>query len=48
MKEKTWPIRTEISLQWGDMDAFNHVNNVIYIRWCETSRIELFRKIGRT
>ena len=45
MKEKNWPITTEISLQWGDMDAFNHVNNVIYIRWCETSRIELFRKI---
>ena len=27
------------------MDAFNHVNNVVYIRWCETARIELFRNI---
>ena len=34
---------TKISVQWGEMDAFNHVNNVMYIRWCETARISLFR-----
>lgn len=38
-------IHTNISVQWGEMDAFNHVNNVMYIRWCETARIELFREI---
>ena len=38
-------ISTKISVQWGEMDAFNHVNNVVYIRWCETARIELFRNI---
>ena len=38
-------IHTKISVQWGEMDAFNHVNNVMYIRWCETARIELFREI---
>ena len=36
---------TKISVQWGEMDAFNHVNNVMYIRWCETARISLFREI---
>ena len=36
---------TKISVQWGEMDAFNHVNNVMYIRWCETGRISLFREI---
>ena len=36
---------TKISVQWGEMDAFNHVNNVMYIRWCETARICLFREI---
>ena len=40
-----WPVKTKIPVQWGEMDAFNHVNNVVYIRWCETARIELFRKI---
>ena len=36
---------TEIPVLWGDMDAFGHVNNIIYLKWCETSRIELFCKI---
>ena len=45
MKVK-WPVKTKIPVQWGEMDTFNHVNNVVYIRWCETARIELFRKFG--
>ena len=38
-------IVTHASVLWGDMDGFGHVNNIIYLKWCETSRIELFRKI---
>ena len=45
MKDINWPTQTKIPIQWGDMDAFSHVNNVIYIRWFETARIELFRKM---
>ena len=45
MKDINWPTQTRIPIQWGDMDAFSHVNNVIYIRWFETARIELFRKM---
>ena len=45
MDKDKWPIKTEIILQWGDMDAFSHVNNINYIKWCETSRVELFRKM---
>ncbi|MDP5172815.1 MAG: thioesterase family protein [Bacteroidia bacterium] len=26
-------------VNWGDMDAANHVNNTIYIRWSESARI---------
>src|SRR5437016_7708691 len=35
-----WPV------QWGDQDAFGHVNNVVYFRWMETARIEYFRRAG--
>jgi acyl-CoA thioester hydrolase len=42
LKKINWPVKTELPIQWGDMDAFSHVNNVIYIRWFETARIELF------
>ena len=45
MKKINWPVKTELPIQWGDMDAFSHVNNVIYIRWFETARIELFIKL---
>lgn len=34
----TWPV------QWGDQDAFGHVNNVVYFRWMESARIEYFRR----
>ncbi|MFN7998244.1 MAG: thioesterase family protein [Bryobacteraceae bacterium] len=37
---------TEITVLWGDEDSFNHVNNVAYLRWCETARIEYLRRIG--
>ena len=33
----------EIPVRWGDMDARGHVNNTIYYRYFESSRIALFR-----
>jgi acyl-CoA thioester hydrolase len=41
-----FPVLTEITVLWGDEDAFNHVNNVAYLRWCETARVEYFHCIG--
>jgi acyl-CoA thioester hydrolase len=37
-----FPIRFEIPVAWGDMDAFGHVNNVIYLRYFETARVRYF------
>jgi acyl-CoA thioester hydrolase len=28
------------ALRWGDMDAFGHVNNVVYLRYLEQARVE--------
>lgn len=33
-------------MAWGDMDAFGHVNNTIYLRWFESARIAFFREVG--
>ena len=38
-------IVTSLPLQWGDMDAFGHVNNVVYIRWFESARIDLLESL---
>jgi acyl-CoA thioester hydrolase len=35
-----------LPVQWGDQDAFGHVNNVVYFRWFESARIEYFRHAG--
>ncbi|MEZ6132913.1 MAG: thioesterase family protein [Planctomycetaceae bacterium] len=32
---------TVLPVQWGDMDAFGHVNNAVYFRWFESARIDL-------
>jgi len=46
MKIEDFKVVTTINVQWGEMDAFRHVNNVAYVRWGETARIDFFIKIG--
>ncbi|PSU36419.1 acyl-CoA thioesterase [Photobacterium lutimaris] len=41
-----YPVVTEIPVAWGEMDALNHVNNVVYFRYFETARLEYFADIG--
>lgn len=35
-----------IDVQWGEMDALGHVNNIIYFRYFETGRIKYLEAIG--
>jgi len=32
----------KIEVQWRDMDAGLHVNNVVYLKWTESARISYF------
>jgi acyl-CoA thioester hydrolase len=34
-------------LRWSDMDAFGHVNNVVYLRYLEEARIDLMFRLAR-
>ena len=43
---KQYPIIITQAIQWGEMDAANHVNNAVYMRYFETARIEFFNQIG--
>lgn len=36
---KDYPVQVEIPIAWGDMDAFQHVNNLVYLRHFETARM---------
>lgn len=39
-----FPIKRHVA--WGEMDAFNHINNVAYFRYFETGRVEFFNQTG--
>jgi acyl-CoA thioester hydrolase len=34
-----FPVWLALPVQWGDQDAFGHVNNTVYFRWFESARI---------
>lgn len=41
-----FPVVVSLPVQWGDMDAYQHVNNTVYFRWFETARIAYTSRIG--
>jgi len=41
-----FPVITTLPIQWGDQDAFGHVNSTVPIRWFESSRVEYLLEIG--
>ncbi|MGF1693243.1 acyl-CoA thioesterase [Photobacterium kagoshimensis] len=43
---KDYPVITKIPVAWGEMDALNHVNNVVYFRYFETARIDYFLQLS--
>lgn len=45
---KDFPLVINMEIRWGDMDAFQHVNNILFFRYFESSRIKYFEKIGFT
>jgi acyl-CoA thioester hydrolase len=40
-----FPVVVPLSVAWGDMDAFGHVNNVVYFRYFEAARIEYLARV---
>jgi acyl-CoA thioester hydrolase len=41
-----YPVWCTFPIQWGDQDAFAHVNNTVYLRWFESARIAYGAKVG--
>ncbi len=44
-KLKDFPVIIELPVVWGEMDAFQHVNNVVYFRYFESVRIAYCNKV---
>ena len=39
-----FPVVVEIPVQWGDMDAYGHVNNTVIFRFFESARIAFLER----
>jgi acyl-CoA thioester hydrolase len=35
----------EIPVRWGDMDAFGHVNNAVFVQYIESGRVDYFTTV---
>jgi acyl-CoA thioester hydrolase len=35
-----------LPVQWGDQDAFGHVNNTVFFRWFESARVNYLGQCG--
>ena len=43
---RDFPVRVKIAIAWGEMDAYGHLNNIYYLRYFETARIQYFLEMG--
>ena len=41
-----FPVVARIPVQWGEMDAYGHVNNTVLFRYFETARIAFLDRCG--
>lgn len=39
-------IKAEFATHWGDEDSAQHINNLVYLRWAETVRVQYFEAMG--
>jgi acyl-CoA thioester hydrolase len=40
-----FPVIVTQDVVWGEMDSYQHVNNVVYFRYFENARLEYFRRL---
>jgi len=43
---KDFTFVVDLNIEWGDMDALQHVNNIEYIKYFQVARIAYFEKIN--
>ena len=43
---RDYPVVIDIPIAWGEMDALQHVNNMVYFRYFESVRVAYLEKIN--
>ncbi len=42
---RDFPVVISLAVEWGDQDSFAHVNNTVYLKWCETARVVYLEQV---
>ena len=45
MEDTKYKVSFQQKVMWGDMDAFGHVNNTVYLKYFESARVEYFEAV---
>lgn len=45
---KRFPVISRVRTQWGEMDAFQHVNNTVYFKYQEAARLKYFETVCKS
>lgn len=40
------PVVLEVPVAWAEQDLFGHLNNVVYLRYCENVRMHFLERVG--
>lgn len=43
---RDYPIVISLAVEWGDQDTLGHVNNTVFLKWCETARVVYLEQIA--
>ena len=48
MSDITFPVSLDIRIDWSELDYFGHVNNVMFFKYIQASRVNYWDAIGLT
>jgi acyl-CoA thioester hydrolase len=46
MSDILFPVKLELRIDWADLDLFGHVNNVMFLKYVQASRVHYWEQIG--
>lgn len=46
MQDFKFPVSLTIRLDWSELDLFGHINNVMYFKYLQASRVGYWEKLG--
>jgi acyl-CoA thioester hydrolase len=45
-EQKNYPVRLDLRIDWAELDMFGHVNNVMFMKYIQASRVHYWEQIG--